>query len=246
MATTALGKEVGGSRAAADQNSGLRCRPARRHAVEFDCRILTAARDLFSTLGVAAVSMHQVAKAACVGQGTLYRRYANKGELCLDLLGEQGQTLQAETEAFLAHTAATASARTRLDSVLERLIAFEEANGQLLSAIVEVSCGGRRDLQYRNPLVQWLHCTISTLLEQAVAQQEIPALDIPFTADALLSALAVDLYLFQRQERGFSPQRILQGVRHIYIDGLTTPRPASTDAAGGVGRTRSALLSNVS
>jgi AcrR family transcriptional regulator len=211
-----------------EERAAPRGRPERRHAAEFDCRILAAARGLFANLGVAAVSMHQVAMAACVGQGTLYRRYANKGELCLDLLGEQGQALQAETEAFLAQTASTASARVRLDGVLERLIAFEEANWQLLSAVVEASCGGRRDLQYRNALVQWLHRTISSLLEEAVERHELPALDITYTADALLSALAVDLYLFQRQERGFSPERILQGVRRIYVNGLNTPQTNAT------------------
>ena len=81
--------------------------------------------------------------------------------------------------------------------------------------------------------MQWLHQTIASLLEQSVACQEIPTLDIIYTADALLSALAVDLYLFQRHERGFSPERILQGVRRIYVDGLTTPR-AGTDVTEGI------------
>lgn len=209
-----------------DRDAVLRCRPERRNAGEFDRRILAAARTLFAERGVAAVSMHQIALAAGVGQGTLYRRYANKGELCLDLLGDNGHQLQAETTRFLTDAAPTLSARQRLDGVLTRLVSFEEANGQLLSAIVEASCGGRRDLQYRNPLVQWLHCTIAGLLEQAVARRELPALDVTFTADTVLSALAVDLYLFQRQERGFSPQRILQGVRRIYIDGLTAQSAA--------------------
>lgn len=225
MAISASGAKVTGSLPVNDSHDGvLRCRPERRNAVEFDCRILATARALFGALGVAAVSMHQVAKAACVGQGTLYRRYANKGELCLDLLSENGRQLQADVEDFLSGAAAGVSARERLDGVLARLVAFEEANGELLSAIVEASCGGRRDLQYRNPLIQWLHRTISTLLEQAVTHKELPALDITFTADAILSALAVDLYLFQRRERGFSPERILQGVRRIYVDGLNTPR----------------------
>ena len=231
MATLTRATAGVGAESVEEQAAPSRCRPERRHAAEFDCRILAAARSLFSSLGVAAVSMHQIAMAACVGQGTLYRRYANKGELCLDLLGEQGQRLQADTETFLAQTAAAASARSRLDGVLERLIAFEETNWQLLSAVVEASCGGRRDLQYRNPLVQWLHRTVSSLLEEAVARHELPALDITYTADALLSALAVDLYLFQRQERGFSPERILQGVRRIYIHGLNTPQANATHDA---------------
>jgi AcrR family transcriptional regulator len=223
MARSAAAAKGTGELPGGDRELAPRARPERRNAGEFDCRILATARSLFGALGVAAVSMHQVAKAACVGQGTLYRRYANKGELCLDLLSDNGRQLQADVEEFLS-TAAGVPVRERLDGVLARLVAFEEANGELLSAIVEASCGGRRDLQYRNPLVQWLHRTISALLEQAVTERELPTLDVVFTADAILSALAVDLYLFQRQERGFSPERILEGVRRIYVDGLNTPR----------------------
>jgi len=38
------------------------------------------------------------------------------------------------------------------------------------------------------------------------------------------------VYRFQRQERGFSPERILQGLRHIYIDGVKTPHTATAMA----------------
>lgn len=209
-----------GSRRDDEQEMTLRCRPERRNAAAFDRRILATAEALFAERGVAAVSMHQIAQAAEVGQGTLYRRYANKGELCLDLLGDNGCRLQEDVAAFLSDGGTPTSPCARLDGLLARLVAFEEANGELLSAVVEASCGARRDLQFQNPLVRWLHRTFSLLLEQAVAQQELAPLDVTFTADALLSALAVDLYLFQRRERGFTPERILEGVRRIFVDGL--------------------------
>lgn len=211
-----------------DKEMLLRCRPGRRNAAAFDRRILTTAEALFAERGVAAVSMHQIALAAGVGQGTLYRRYANKGELCLDLLSDNGCRLQEDVEAFLS--VAEKGALERLDGLLVRLVAFEEANGDLLGAVVDASCGERRDMQFRNPLVQWLHRAIAHLLEQAVAEEELPPLDVVFTADALLSALAVDRYLFQRRERGFSPERILQGVRRIFVDGLRTG-PAAVPGA---------------
>jgi hypothetical protein len=31
-------------------------------------------------------------------------------------------------------------------------------------------------------------------------------------------------YRFQRQERGYSPERILQGLRRIYIEGVKPPK----------------------
>ena len=43
--------------------------------------------SLFQEFGVENVSMHKIAKTAGVGQGTLYRRYANKSDLCLSILG---------------------------------------------------------------------------------------------------------------------------------------------------------------
>jgi hypothetical protein len=39
----------------------------------------------------------------------------------------------------------------------------------------------------------------------------------------MLAALHPAVYRFQRQERGFSSERILQGLRHIYIDGVKVP-----------------------
>jgi hypothetical protein len=52
----------------------------------------------------------------------------------------------------------------------------------------------------------------------------LASLDIPFTVDAILATLNPMFYRFQRQERGFSPERILQGLRRIYIDGVMNPR----------------------
>src|SRR2546426_12234759 len=54
----------------------------RRDAVANRKRILDTARELFAERGVDNVSMRDVAVAASIGQGTLYRNFQHKAALC--------------------------------------------------------------------------------------------------------------------------------------------------------------------
>jgi AcrR family transcriptional regulator len=206
-------------------------RHERRDAAEHRQRILEVARHLFAKLGVEAVSMHQIALAAGIGQGTLYRRYANKRELCLDLLREQYERFGEEIATLLAQ-ASTAPALERLESVLATMVLFLEEQGTMggLVAGTERRDGpcNEADLSrhiafQQTPWYRWLHELLAGLLTEAVERSELAALDIPYTADVMLAALHPAVYRFQRQERGFSSERIVQGLRHIYIDGVKAP-----------------------
>ena len=208
-------------------------RNERRDAAEHRRRILEVARFLFAEQGVEAVSMHQIALAAGIGQGTLYRRYANKGELCMDLLLEQYERFGEEIATLLAQALAS-PALERLESVLAKMVLFLEEQGAMTMGGL-VAGTARRDGQcnasdlsrhtvfQQTPWYRWLHELLVGLLTEAVERGELAAQDIPFTADAMLSALHPAVYRFQRQERGFSSERILQGLRHIYIDGVKEP-----------------------
>lgn len=57
-------------------------------------RALAAAERLFGERGVAGVTMDEVAAAAGVGKGTLYRRFTDKGGLAVALLDERERELQ--------------------------------------------------------------------------------------------------------------------------------------------------------
>jgi AcrR family transcriptional regulator len=195
--------------------------PARRDAVEHQRQILDAARRLFGERGVEAVSMHQIAQIAGVGQGTLYRRYAHKGELCLDLLRESVEHLLDEIAVLRA--ADDLPPLERLDDVLACLAAFVEEKAPLLGAIDDAASGERRDTKFRNPVYRCMHETITALLTEADAT--LSPLDASFTADALLAALSPDVYLFERRERGLTAEQILQQVRRIYIAGLVSGGP---------------------
>jgi AcrR family transcriptional regulator len=198
---------------------GAFCAPPmeRRDAAEHRLHILDVARRLFVERGVDDVSMHQIAQAAGVGQGTLYRRFANKGELCMALLGENIARGHAQLRAYFESCTPSTSARAQLDHVLAQHVAFMEENAQFLNAALEVSYVKRHAAIFHNPFYRAMHQTVETLLQRAVEEGEISPVDIAFMTDTILAALSIDLYIHQRTEQGFTPERILQGVRRLYL-----------------------------
>ncbi len=203
-------------------------RVERRDAREHRQQILEVAQRLFAEHGVDAVSMHQIAVAAGIGQGTLYRRYAHKGELCMDLLQGHHQQFVEEAATFFSATKSS-PALEQLKGLLTRIITFLEEQGALLGPIAlagpMMQCEGgdfSRHLSTQSSFFSWLYEVSTGLLTEAVERGELPPLDVAYTAEAILMNIYPLFYRFQRQERGFSPERILQGLCHIYIDGLRT------------------------
>lgn len=75
--------------------SSSRPRRERADAARNRAAILRAAAALFAEQGVAEVSMDQIAAAAGVGKGTLFRRFTDKSGLAVALLDERESALQA-------------------------------------------------------------------------------------------------------------------------------------------------------
>ena len=193
-------------------------RRERRDAAEHRRRILETARALFAEQGVEQTSMAQIGRACGVGQGTLYRRYTHKGDLCAALLAENTRSLIGQIEAQIA--ADRTPALELLAELLERMAVFTEANAPLLGAIGDAACGSRRDSAFTNPLYTWLRATALALLERAGARGETGPLDAEATVDALLAPLTIDLFLYQRLTLGLPRERILEARRHLLFEGL--------------------------
>lgn len=196
-------------------------RQERRDAAENRARILEVAEQLFARHGVAAVCMAEIAKEAGVGKGTLYRRFANKGELCLALMDTQMTEFQnSMLQRMQRLNEDGVSKLTQLDQFIDALVYFTEAHSPLL---LEVQREGLFQGPESNALQMphfWQHMTISGLLKTAVAEGELPEdLDIAYLADALLAPLKADIFQFQRQVRGFTLERISAGLR-LLIAGL--------------------------
>jgi AcrR family transcriptional regulator len=200
--------------------SGENTRRERRDAAEHRRRILQVARTLFAERGVDATRMLEIGRAAGVGQGTLYRRYAHKGALCAALLADSMHQFEADLTPICADE--TQSALARLEALLVRLIDFNEANAPLLGGIEDAACGSRRGESFRSPFYLWLRGWAVRLLDQAIARGEAPALDVGCAADFVLAPLAIDVYLHQRREQGVAPEQIAATVRQVLLDGLRT------------------------
>lgn len=142
--------------------------------------VLEAAARLFAEQGVDAVSMDQVAAAAGVGKGTLFRRFGDKSGLAAALLDARERVLQ---EAALsgppplgpgapADERLTAFLNAYLDYLLEHL------------ALVRMSETAAPGARYRIGAYRFWHRHVAILLAAAP--------DPDYTAHALLAALAAD------------------------------------------------------
>jgi AcrR family transcriptional regulator len=104
----------------------LEDRCERRDAAENRERILTAARGLLETRGVAGLSMDAVAAAAAVGKGTIFRRFGDRAGLIHALLDGYMRDFQ---DAFLSGPPPLgpgAPASERLEAFAVELLALQE------------------------------------------------------------------------------------------------------------------------
>ncbi|MDG0809705.1 TetR/AcrR family transcriptional regulator [Cohnella rhizosphaerae] len=127
-------------------------KPRKRSDAAENCRlILQAAKKLFAEQGVQTVSMHQIAKTAGVGQGTLYRCYAHKGDLCAAIAEQVGMEKIKELEAFLL-TNKHLPAGERIGGVLHYIIQFIDEKVQLLLPIHTVHDCEDESAYFRSPM----------------------------------------------------------------------------------------------
>jgi AcrR family transcriptional regulator len=184
--------------------------------------ILKTAESLFAQEGVENVSMADIAQAAGVGKGTLYRRFANKGALCLALMDTQMRDFQNMILAALGEMAAdNVACMEQLAFFLDKLVHFTHAHSPLLCEVQRAGLvDGVDDAVLQRPHF-WQYMTVFGLLKTAAAKGEIAAhLDLEYLADALLAPLKVDLFRYQLTVRGFTLERISEGLRQL-VDGLT-------------------------
>lgn len=173
--------------------------------------VLEAAGRLFAEHGVEAVSMDQVAAAAGVGKGTLFRRFGDKSGLAVALLDARERVLQ---EAIL-HGPPPLGPGAPAD---ERLAAFIDAYLDYLLehlALIRMSETATPGARYRIGAYRFWHRHTAILLGTTP--------DPEHTAHALLAALSAEHVAALLPELG--EQRIRAGLIRLAHSAMQPPSP---------------------
>jgi AcrR family transcriptional regulator len=165
-------------------------------------RILAAADRLFTKNGVAGVSMDQIAAEACVGKGTLFRRFGDRAGLALALVDERERALQDACIRGEPPLGPGAEPVERLVAFGNALMAHFEVNGDLI-AEAEAGPPGARE---RGAPYAFYHAHLIRLIREID-----PSCDVEYFADALLSAVRAGLFLHLRRDRDMELDRLAGG-----------------------------------
>ena len=187
----------------------------RADAARNRARILDAARQLFAERGVEAVSMDDVARAAGVGKGTLFRRFGDRAGLALALLDDSERELQEAVLRGPAPLGPGAPPAARLRAFFSALLDLLEQHRELLLAAES----GHPAARYRTAVYAGWHQHVTILVAQAR-----PEADAPLLAHLLLAPVAAALVDHLRGERGVERPALDDALGELVDAVLSRPR----------------------
>jgi AcrR family transcriptional regulator len=176
----------------------------RADAARNRARILETAARLFAERGAEHVRMDDVAAAAGVGKGTLYRRFGDQAGLALALLEEQEHRLQEAVLRGPPPLGPGADPAERLAAFLAALVDLLERH---LDLYLRSEAGAAR---YRSGAYAFWRLHVRLLVGAAA-----PEADAEYLADALLAPLEAEHYRYLRQRRHLPADRVAAGLQHL-------------------------------
>lgn len=194
-----------------------RWRPQREAAARNEEKLLHTARSLLASPDATKVDMREIAQAAGVGVGTLYRRFGDKAGLLAAVIGEDERTLQEKILQGPPPLGPGAAAEERLEAFIDALVELTERNiGALL--MTEATPPGRLAVGAYDGWRQHLVLLLRTL------RTDLDAKDAGWHADILLASVDAQLYAFQRQRLKLSQRRIATNAKALALTIVGGPR----------------------
>jgi AcrR family transcriptional regulator len=177
-------------------------RPERADAARNRAKVLAAAAEMFAEKDPRTVTMDDIAKAAGVGRGTLYRRYPDVASIAVALLDEHETGLQRELLQGPPPLGPGAPPAERLAAFYTAMVDLLEAHGDLALA---TEVGGRR---FEVGAYGFWRAHVMSLLREA----GIPSPEA--LADPLLAPIAPDVFVHQRAQ-GLSSSQIKSALARL-------------------------------
>ncbi|MGW2513488.1 TetR/AcrR family transcriptional regulator [Streptomyces scopuliridis] len=176
-------------------------RKERADAVRNREAVLTAADELFARhQSPGGVSMDEIAAAAGVGKGTLFRRFGDRTGLVRALADLRTAELRDAVENGPPPLGPATPPRERVAAILDALLRFKLDSRHLALALESRADGS----PYQGTYYDWWHAVIRDLLERLPGEGHG---DSGFTAHALLAATRADL-IEHLASGGDTPDRI--------------------------------------
>lgn len=179
-------------------------------------KILAAAARLVAAGAAERLSLDEVARAADVGVGTVYRRFGDRAGLVFALLDEQHQLFRTRVLEGPPPLGPGADTGDRLRAFLHALVDLSVGQRELL-LLAESSSPPAR---FVSDSYAFQHAHATGLIAELR-----PDADAAFLADALLAPFAPSLIDHQCRARGFSPERIKSGFDQL-LHGTLPPEAA--------------------
>ncbi|MGW1493663.1 TetR/AcrR family transcriptional regulator [Streptomyces sp. NPDC002402] len=179
--------------------------------------ILAAADALFAhSSSPTSVSMDDIAAAAGVGKGTLFRRFGDRAGLIGAVIASRlGPLQQAVRE---AQDAGESSPRQQVVDLLNASLRFKIENRRLMSAAEDAGLSS----PYQAEHYGWWHEILRVALE------DVPGVhNADFTAHALLAAIRADLVAHLIDDQKMAPEA-LRSALAAYIDNVLGNSPDTT------------------
>ncbi|MBZ9600168.1 TetR/AcrR family transcriptional regulator [Streptomyces yangpuensis] len=179
--------------------------------------VLAAADALFAASSSPhSVSMDDIAAAAGVGKGTLFRRFGDRAGLIAAVITSRLEPLRRAVGEVQEQTGS--DPRQQVLDLLDTALKFKTENRNLMSAAEDAGISS----PYRAGHYGWWHETLRAALDR------VPGVHDPdFTAHALLAAIRADLVTHLIDERQMSPDGLRSALAAHVADvlGGSPPEP---------------------
>ncbi|WP_059054080.1 TetR/AcrR family transcriptional regulator [Paenibacillus senegalimassiliensis] len=175
-------------------------------------KILSSVESLIQQQDMDKIGMREIASAAQIGMGTLYRHYPNKSALCMDLVyGNLQHFIDTASEYLGCYQG---NPEVALHYILSEYLVFRENNMGLLESVESNWKQGQ--VFYQSELYSQLVMLLTRVLKPL--KPMFSDKELTFTAEMLTAMLKSDIYAFERLHKGLSQEEILSSLIKLLLN----------------------------